>query len=236
VITRGSTLNNRANLAAKFLERIVSKYQGTRLGRQELDAEILEDLEGALWRRSVIDEYRVKLVDCPEFRRIVVAIDPATSSEDESNETGIIAAGLGADGDGYVLDDVSGIMAPLEWASEAIALYRARQADRIIAEVNNGGDMVENALRTVDRNVSYGRVWATKGKFVRAEPVSSLYQQGRVHHVGSFDRLEDQMCAFTADFDRKAMGYSPDRMDALVWALTELMIQPDERRPLFTSA
>jgi phage terminase large subunit-like protein len=236
VITRGSTLNNAANLASKFLERIVRKYQGTRLGRQELDAEILEDLEGALWRRSVIDEHRRKLHEIPELQRIVVAIDPAMSSEDDSNETGIIAAGLGADGDGYVLDDVSGIMAPLEWASEAIALYRARQADRIIAEVNNGGDMVENALRTVDRNVSYGRVWATKGKFVRAEPVSSLYQQGRVHHVGSFDRLEDQMCAFTADFDRKAMGYSPDRMDALVWALTELMVESDERRPIFTSA
>jgi phage terminase large subunit-like protein len=166
----------------------------------------------------------------------VVAIDPATSSEDESNETGIIVAGLGADGDGYVLDDVSGIYAPLEWAREAISLYRARQADRVIAEVNNGGDMIENTLRMVDRNVSYGRVWASKGKFIRAEPVSSLYEQGRVHHVGTFTKLEDQICSFTVDFDRKAMGYSPDRMDALVWALTELMVEPDERRPLFTSA
>jgi phage terminase large subunit-like protein len=119
VITRGSTLNNAANLAAKFLERIVRKYQGTRLGRQELDAEILEDLEGALWRRSVIDQNRRKLHEIPELQRIVVAIDPAMSSEDDSNETGIIAAGLGADGDGYVLDDVSGIMAPLEWSREA---------------------------------------------------------------------------------------------------------------------
>jgi phage terminase large subunit-like protein len=236
VITRGSTLNNRANLAAKFLERIVRKYQGTGLGRQELDAEILEDLEGALWRGSVIDEYRVKLSDTPEFRRIVVAIDPATSSEDESNETGIIVAGLGADGDGDVLDDGSGIYAPLEWAREAISLYRARQADRVVAEVNNGGDPIENTLRMVDRNVSYGRVWAPKGKFIRAEPVSSLYEQGRVHHVGAFLKLEDQMCNFTADFDRKTMGYSPDRMDALVWALTELMVEPDERRPLFVSA
>jgi phage terminase large subunit-like protein len=156
VITRGSTLNNAANLAAKFLDRIVRKYQGTRLGRQELDAEILEDLEGALWRRSVIDEFRRKLHEIPELQRIVVAIDPATSSEDESNETGIIVAGLGADGDGYVLDDVSGIYAPLEWAREAISLYRARQADRVVAEVNNGGDMIENTLRM--SNVSYGRV------------------------------------------------------------------------------
>jgi phage terminase large subunit-like protein len=236
VITRGSTLNNRANLAAKFLDRIVRKYQGTRLGRQELDAEILEDLEGALWRRSVIDEYRVKLSDTPEFRRIVVAIDPATSSEDESNSTGILVCGLGADGDGYVLDDASGIYAPLEWAREAIPLYRARQADRVVAEVNNGGDMIENTLRMVDRNVSYGRVWASKGKFIRAEPVSSLYEQRRVHQVGSSTKLEDQMCNFTADFDRKTMGYSPDRMDALVWALTELMGEPDARRPLFVSA
>jgi phage terminase large subunit-like protein len=236
VITRGSTLNNAANLAAKFLDRIVRKYQGTRLGRQELDAEILEDLEGALWRRSVIDEYRRKLHQIPELQRIVVAIDPATSSEDESNETGIIVAGLGADGDGYVLDDVSGIYAPLDWAREAISLYRARQADRVVAEANNGGDMIENTLRMVDRKVSYGRVWASKGKFIRAEPVSSLYEQGRVHHVGTFTKLEDQMCSFTADFDRKAMGYSPDRMDALVWAMTELMVEPDERRPLFTSA
>jgi phage terminase large subunit-like protein len=130
----------------------LSANQGTRLGRQELDAEILEDLEGALWRRSVIDEYRVKLSDTPEFRRIVVAIDPATSSEDESNETGIILAGLDEDGDGYVLDDAAGIHAPLEWAREAISLYRARQADRVVAEVNNGGDMIENTLRMVDRN------------------------------------------------------------------------------------
>jgi phage terminase large subunit-like protein len=166
VVTRGSTLNNAANLAAKFLERIVRKYQGTRLGRQELYAELLEDLEGALWRRSVIDDSRRKLSQIPELRRIVVAIDPATSSEDDSNETGIIAAGLGVDGDGYVLDDVSGIMAPLEWGKEAISLYRARQADRIVAEVNNGGDMIENTLRMIDRNVSYGRVWASKLKFL----------------------------------------------------------------------
>ena len=135
-----------------------------------------------------------------------------------------------------MLDDVSGVLAPLERASEAISLYRARQADRVVAEIYNGGDMVENTLRMVDRDVSYGRVWASKGKFVRAEPVSSLYQQGRVHHVGRFDKLEEQMCAFTADFDWTAMGYSLDRMDALVSALTELMVQPDERRPLFTSA
>jgi phage terminase large subunit-like protein len=236
VVTRGSTLNNAANLAAKFLDRIVRKYEGTRLGRQELYAELLEDLEGALWRHSVIDESRRKLSEIPELQRIVVAIDPAVSSEDDSNETGIIVAGLGVDGDGYVLDDVSGVMAPLEWAREAISLYRARQADRIVAEVNNGGDMIENTLRMFDRNVSYGRVWASKGKFIRAEPVSSLYEQGRVHHVGTFTKLEDQMCSFTVDFDRKAMGYSPDRMDALVWALTELMVEPDERRPLFTAA
>jgi phage terminase large subunit-like protein len=135
-----------------------------------------------------------------------------------------------------VLDDVSGLYTPLEWACEAISFYRARQADRVVAEVNNGGDMIENTLQMVDRNVSYGRVWASKGKLIRAEPISSLYEQGRVHHVGTFTKLEDQMCNITADFDRKTMGYSPDRMDALAWALTELMVEPDERRPLFVSA
>jgi phage terminase large subunit-like protein len=223
-------------LLPNSLSGLSASTKGTRLGRQELDAEILEDLEGALWRCPVIDEHRAKLREIPELPRIVVAIDPATSSEDDSNETRIIAAGFGADGDGYMLDDASGIFAPLEWASEAISLYQVRQADRVVAEVNNGGDMVENTLRMVDRNVSYGRVCASKGKFVRAEPVRSLYQQGRAHHVGTFDRLEDQVCAFTADFDRKAMGDSPDRMDALVCALTELMVQRDERRPIFTSA
>lgn len=232
VITRGSTFDNASNLSGKFLAAIKRKYEGTRLGRQELDAELLEDMEGALWRRSVIDALRVKLPDIPPLKRVIVAIDPNASSEDDSNECGIVCCGLGVDDHGYVLDDVSAVMTPAEWASEAISLYRARRADRIVAEINNGGEMVENTLRMIDKSVSYSSVWASKGKVIRAEPVSALYEQGRVHHVGAFARLEDQMCSFTVDFNRTEMGYSPDRMDALVWALTELMIEGDERRLL----
>lgn len=235
VITRGATSDNSANLAGKFLARIEAKYAGTRLGRQELQAEILEDLEGALWKRSVLDECRVQVSDLPPLRRVVIAIDPAVSSEEHSNETGIVAVALGEDGRGYVLDDISGVYAPLEWANEAISLYRARGADRIVAEINQGGAMVEETLRTIDRSVSYTPVWAARGKFVRAEPISSLYQQKRISHVGSFPLLEDQMCAFTTDFNRKEMGTSPDRVDALVWGLTELFVEGDERRPVWTS-
>jgi phage terminase large subunit-like protein len=233
VVTRGSTLANRANLAPRFLATVLRKYAGTRTGRQEINAEVLEELQGALWRRPVLDALRVKERDLPPLKRIVVAVDPAMSSNDDSNETGIVVAGLGEDGHGYVLDDVSGIFSPDEWAREAISLYWTRAADRVVGEVNNGGEMIENTLRIVDPNVSYRAVWATKGKFIRAEPISALYEQGRVHHVGTFAQLEDQMCSFTPDFDRKTAGYSPDRMDALVWALTELMVDAQESRLLF---
>jgi len=230
IVTRGSTFDNRSNLSEKFLQTVRRKYEGTRLGRQELNAEILEDIEGALWKRSLIDSLRIQEWQLPPLERIVVAIDPNASSAEDANECGIICAGLGSDGLGYVLDDISGVMAPHEWAREAILLLNMRRGDRIIAEVNNGGDMVENTLRAVDPRVSFRAVWASRGKITRAEPISALYEQGRVRHVGPFPRLEDQMCAFTVDFNRKEMGYSPDRVDALVWALTELMIEGSERR------
>lgn len=230
VITRGSTYDNVANLAGKFLDRIRRKFEGTRLGRQELDAEVLEDLDGALWKRSNIDQYRIQEKDLPPLVRIVIAIDPAVSSEENSNETGIIAVGLGENGHGYVLDDASGVYSPIEWANEAISLYRARKADRIIAEVNQGGDMVEETLRAVERNIPYSSVWASRGKWIRAEPISSLYEKGMVHHVGCFSQLEDQQCTFTVDFDRKGHGYSPDRLDAVVWGLTEIMVEGDGRK------
>jgi phage terminase large subunit-like protein len=232
VVTSGSTFENRSNLSAKFLSVIQRKYEGSRLGRQELYADLLEDFEGALWKRTLIDALRTKLEDVPPIERIVVAIDPNASSEEDSNECGIICAGLGVNGHGYVLDDVSAVMTPAEWAAEAINLYHRRRADRIIAETNNGGEMVENTIRMIDPNVPYGGVWASRGKITRAEPVSALYEQGRVHHVGSFARLEDQMCSFTVDFNRREMGYSPDRVDALVWALTELLIEGERRRLL----
>ncbi len=169
----------------------------------------------------------------PDLVRIVVAIDPATTSGEEADETGIIVAGKDANGHGYVLADSSGRYPPTEWARIAIALYRRHKADRIVAEVNNGGDMVEATIRMVDPNVSYAAVHATRGKIVRAEPIAALYEQGRGHHVGAFEALESQMCAFTTDFDRASAGYSPDRVDALVWAFTELLVQPMESYGIF---
>jgi phage terminase large subunit-like protein len=218
-ITRGSTYENRANLPPAFFEQIVKKYEGTRLGRQELHAQILDDVEGALWQRQQIDELRVTRP--PDLTRIVVAIDPAVSAEEDSDETGIVTAGIGVDGQGYVLSDASMKGTPNEWATAALSEYYKMKADRIVAEVNNGGDMVEYTIRTADESASYKAVHASRGKLIRAEPIAALYEQGRVHHVGSFGALEDQMCSWTLG------DKSPDRLDALVWAITELMIQTD---------
>ncbi len=223
VTTRGRTIENAKNLAPAFLDQIVRRYQGTRLGRQELDAEILDDMPGALWTHGIIDAARVTAV--PELARIVVAIDPAVSSHEDADETGILVAGRDAQGHGYVLADASGRYAPAEWARAAITAYRAHRADRIVAEINNGGEMVEATLRMVDSGVPFAAVHASRGKVARAEPVAALYEQGRIHHIGAFAALEDQMCAFASDFDRKAAGYSPDRVDALVWAVTELLVE-----------
>jgi predicted phage terminase large subunit-like protein len=222
-VTRGSTYENRNNLAPVFLEQIVRRYEGTRLGRQELNAEVLDDVPGALWDRARIDAARVE--HQPALRRIVVAIDPAVTSGEDADETGIVVAGTGEDGHGYVLEDLSGRYAPIEWARIAVAAYRRHRADRIIAETNNGGEMVEATVRMVDPNVSFKAVHASRGKFTRAEPVSALYEQTRVHHVGMLPGLEDQMCSFTPDFDRERAKSSPDRVDALVWAFTELMVE-----------
>jgi predicted phage terminase large subunit-like protein len=224
VVTRGSTAENRKNLAPAFLDQIVRRYEGTRLGRQELEAEILEDVPGALWSHAIIDATRVAIA--PQLTRIVVAIDPAAGSGEHSDETGIVVAGKNTDGHGYVLADLSGRYTPTEWARAAIAAYRAHSADRIVAEINNGGEMVEATIRIVDPTVSFAAVHASRGKVARAEPVAALYEQGRVHHLGALPRLEDQMCGFAHDFDRAVAGYSPDRVDALVWALTELLVEP----------
>jgi predicted phage terminase large subunit-like protein len=222
VVTRGTTYENRPNLAPGFFQSIVSRYEGTRLGRQELNAEILTDVPGALWKLDVIELARRERA--PELQRIVVAIDPAISSHEGSDETGIIVAGKDASGNGYVLEDLSGRYQPADWAKTAISAYHAHRADRIVAEVNNGGEMVENTLRTIDPNVPYSAVHASRGKFTRAEPIAALYEQNKVHHIGSFPSLEDQMTGFTADIDRGKLG-SPDRVDALVWALSELIIE-----------
>lgn len=223
-VTRGSTYENKDNLAPAFLDAIVRRYEGTRLGRQELDAELLEDAPGALWSRAAIEAARVTGV--PALSRVVVAIDPAAGSGEHSDETGIVVAGRDAGGHGYVLADLSGRYAPTEWAKAAIAAHRAHDADRIVAEVNNGGEMVEATLRMIDPAVPFRAVRASRGKVARAEPVAALYEQGRVHHQGAFPRLEDQMCGFVHDFDRATAGYSPDRVDALVWALSDLLVRP----------
>jgi phage terminase large subunit-like protein len=217
-VTRGSTYDNQANLAPTFLSKIVTKYEGTRLGRQELNAELLEDNPGALWNRAVLDDNRVK--KAPDLVRIVVGVDPAATSNEDSDETGIIVAGRDRQSPPhfYILDDLSLIATPDGWAAEVVSAYKKRRADRIIGEVNNGGEMIEAVIRHKDPNVSYKAVRATRGKELRAEPIAALYEQGRVHHVGSLPGLEDQMC----DWNPQTDDDSPDRVDAMVWALTEL--------------
>lgn len=220
-VTKGSTFENKGNLAPTFLETIIAKYEGTRLGRQELYAEVLDDTPGALWKRAQLELLQLanpKLL--PAMERIVVSIDPAVSAEEGSDETGIISSGLGVDGDGYILDDLSGLFSPHEWATTSVKAYNDRDADRIIAEVNNGGDLVESTIRTVDQNVSYRAIHAKKGKALRAEPVAALYEQKRVHHAGSFPELEDQMCTWVPGVSKK----SPDRVDAMVYGITDLML------------
>jgi phage terminase large subunit-like protein len=219
VVVAGNTFDNAANLPASFVARIKEKYSGTRLGRQEIEGEILDDNPRALWHLKSIEANRVRTA--PSLIRIVVAIDPAVSSGPDSAETGIVAAGLGADGHGYVLADKSLMGTPKAWAAEATGLYYLLKADRILAEVNNGGDMVESTVRMYDEAVAYKAVHASRGKATRAEPVSALYEQNKVHHVGCFPELEDQMCSWMPG------DKSPDRMDALVWALTELMVQDE---------
>lgn len=235
VVTRGATLDNQANLAANTVKQLYERYGGTRLGRQELDGEILGDIPGALWNRDSIDAARIK--DVPEnLERVYVAVDPAVSSNEGSDEHGIVVVGMARDEDGYargyVLQDGTVRGSPEDWARKAVSLYREWQADKIIAEKNQGGDMVESTIKTVDRSVPVKLVHASRGKVVRAEPISALYEQGRVHHVGRFDQLEDQMCMFSADNIRSISNGSPDRVDALVWGLTEIFDKITGKRKL----
>jgi phage terminase large subunit-like protein len=219
VVTRGTTYENRANLAPAFYESIIREYENTRLGRQELLGEVLDDNPGALWQREWLDNARVK--EAPQLSRVVIAVDPAVSTNADSCETGIVAVGRTHEGHAFVLEDKSGIYDPLQWAGHVAQMYHWWKADRVVAEVNNGGDLVEANLRTVAPNIPFRAVHASRGKAVRAEPVSALYEQGRVHHVGMFAKLEDQMC----EWDPAMPGVaSPDRVDALVWALTDLLL------------
>lgn len=225
VVRRGTTYDNLFNLSPAF-RQIIRKYEGTRLGRQELNAELLDDVPGALWTRQLLEEQRIRLPPLRlngggdeefDFVRIVVAIDPAASSGEESDETGIVVAARGANGKRYVLEDGSMRGKPHEWAERAIDLYHRWKADRIVAEANNGGEMVESVIRAHDRDVPVKLVYASRGKHTRAEPISTAYERHDVFHVGMFELLEDQLCNWTPEEPK-----SPDRLDALVWALTEL--------------
>lgn len=223
VVTRGSTFDNADNLAPGFLRRIRAKYEGTTLGRQELYAEMMDEMPGALWTRALIERGRV--AEAPLMTRVVVAVDPAVTAEEDSNETGIIAAGLGQDEHVYILRDRSGVLTPDEWGTRAVMLHHDLGGDRVVAETNQGGDMVEATLRHVDPDVPYLGVHAKRGKHARAEPVSALYEQGRVHHVGCFPDLEDQLCGWVPGSKHR----SPDRLDALVYAVTALSSRPGAR-------
>lgn len=222
ITTNGSTHDNKANLAPSFLTTVLRKYEGTRLGRQEISGEVLDDNPGALFKRKDIDDNRV--LRAPELQRIVVAIDPAATSSEGADDTGMVPAGIAmVDGvlHGYILADLTCHETPMGWAKKAVSAYKELKSDRIIGEANNGGDMIEAVIRAVDPNVSYRKVIATRGKEIRAEPVAALYEQGRIHHVGDLGKLEDEMCGWDP-LDKSAR--SPNRMDAVVWALTELML------------
>jgi phage terminase large subunit-like protein len=209
------------------LARFKAVYGGTTIGRQELGGELLDEAEGALWKRADIEACRVR--SAPELVRIVVAIDPSVTSTATSDECGIVAAGLGVDGHGYVLKDSSCRLPPAQWAHRAISVFDAISADKIIAEVNNGGDLVELVLRTERQNIPFKKVSASRGKVTRAEPVAALYEQKKIHHVGGFEELEDEMCNFVPG----ELSKSPNRADALVWAFTELMLKPEVQGMFF---
>ena len=225
-ITVGSTWDNRSNLSEVFYREVIAPLEGTRLGRQEISAEILEDVPGALWTRDLIDK-ALRPVNLPDMARVVVGVDPSGTEgeEDKGDAIGIVVAGKGVDGRAYILADRTLQLSPDAWGRRVVEAYHEFHADRIVAEANFGGAMVESIIRTVDRSVAYKKVTASRGKAVRAEPIAALYEQGRVSHVGSFVELEDQFCAMTRNDGYLGEG-SPDRLDAAVWALTELMLAP----------
>lgn len=216
-------IDNEENLDPQYVAglKLLPKAKRARF----FEGQFSGDSADALWTRAVIDNARLFIRDegdLPDFKRVVVAIDPAISSDTGSNETGIIVVAIDGKGQGYVLSDGSGVFKPEDWAKSAIHLYHYYKADRIVAEANQGGEMVEAVIHAQNPNIPVELVKASRGKYVRAEPVAALYARGRITHVGQFEELETQMCSFTSDFDRKAEGYSPDRLDALVWGFTEL--------------
>lgn len=221
MISHVKTRDNQENLSPNFIATLEKAYQGTRLGRQELEGELLEDIEGALWQRDQLDGLKANMPE--QMRRICVAIDPPASSHAKSDACGIIVAGIDDDGIGWVIADetVQGVK-PEQWAATAIAAFHRFKADTIIAEINQGGDMVTSVLRAVDAQIAVQTVRANRGKWVRSEPIAALYAQERVRHCKGLEALEDEMCTMTPN--GKAGGRSPDRVDALVWALNSLML------------
>jgi phage terminase large subunit-like protein len=221
-VTHAGTVANAFNLAPDFVETILARYHGTRLGRQEIDGEIVEERNDALWSRAGLENCRV--AGPPKelkLTRVVVAVDPPASAQRGADACGIVAAGRADDGTVYVIaDETAGGLSPQGWATKAIALWRRLEADALVAEINMGGDMVRAVIREADASVPVITVRATRGKYLRAEPVSQMYEQGRVKHAGVFPALEDEMCDF--GLDGLSSGRSPDRLDALVWAVTAL--------------
>jgi len=226
VRTKGHTFDNAANLSSQFIEHIRKKYEGTRLGRQELEGEYLDEGTGVLWSDEMFIRTDAKDLDMDKIVRVVVAIDPSITTGAEGAETGLVVVGRDDDMHGYVLADHSGHYSPNGWAEKAIDLYKAYNANKIVAEVNNGGDMVLNTIRNIDPGVACKKVVATRGKRIRAEPISMLYEQARVTHVGNLKKLETQQI----DFNPEEANNLMDRVDALVWGLTELIINSSEVR------
>lgn len=219
VMTSGSTFENVDNLAESALQTFRERYEGTRLGRQELYAEVLTDIEGALWTFDMVDRARLNPdTEVSDLDAIVVGVDPAVTSNENSDETGIVVAGRDSEQRFFVIDDRSGVMTPEKWARTAIDCYHEYEADRIVCEVNQGGDLVTKLIKDIDPMIPVRAVRATRGKMVRAEPIAALYEQERAFHLGAFPQLEDQMTSY----DGKSGSKSPDRLDALVWAITEL--------------
>ncbi len=218
IITKGSTFENKQNLAASALAMMEERYRGTALGRQELYAEIVDEVEGALWNTKMIEEQRLPDDTEKDLKQIIISVDPAVTANEDSDETGIIVVGKDWNNHFYLLEDLSGRHTADKWCRIAIRAFYEWEADRIVAEVNNGGDLVERLLRTIDTNIPYRAVRATRGKMTRAEPISALYEQKRVHHIGVYEELEAQMCTYTG----LSQQQSPDRLDALVWGLFEL--------------
>lgn len=235
-LSRATTYDNRAHLSDAFFTEIAHAYEGTALGRQELLGELIDDVPGALWTWDLIEAARIS--HYPPLQRIVVAVDPPATSGPDADECGIIAAGaaeIGGERVAYVLADRSAAgLSPRQWAEKALAAYHEFEADRIVVEVNQGGDMAKAVIAQIDPAAAIRGVHATRGKRLRAEPVAALYERGRVRHVGAFAKLEDQMTTYTGGLTtcaRAGSGASPDRLDALVWALTDLMLSPPAPRP-----